>query len=456
MAVVAALVLAGCRLGHEPAPAVVGVIVVAVVALAVSARGVGRRAVIVLAGLVLAAAMAALAGAAWSRATDAVPGPVDGPARLVTDPDRRAATVRVVLEVEGRRYEVWAGGSPGRRLEARSAGEVVWIEGERLAAGAGAERLAVAHVVGRLRVERVGAWAPGRPLDRAANRVRALVGRGVRVWPDAESALFLGLVLGDDRDEPFAMVSAFRASGLAHLTAASGQNIAFVLAGAGPLLRRLRPGWRLGATLAVIGWFVVLTRAEPSVLRAGAMAAIGVVALTFGREGAPLRLLALATIGLVAVDPLLAWSVSFLLSVGATVGLVVLAGPIERRLPGPPWLRLPVAVTMAAQVGVAPVALTVFGSLPVVAIPANLLAVPVAGAVMLVGLPVAMVAAGLPDAVAGTLTWPVLAAVRWVWTVAELGARARLPAVVDGAGWAVLVVVVAWIGSRRGRAPAHR
>jgi competence protein ComEC len=458
LALVAALALVGCRLGHEPSPVTAGVAVVLAGVLVATPghRPWVRRTAVASATLVLVAATAALSGMAWSRTTSGVLGPFDGPARLVTDPARRGTAVKVVIEVEGQRYEVWARGSPARRLEPRSAGEVVWVGGERVSAGPAAERLAVAHVVGRLRVDRVGGWSSGRPLDRAANRARALIAGGVRSWPDAESALFLGLVLGDDRNEPDSMVDAFRASGLAHLTAASGQNIAFVLAGLGPLLRRLRPAWRLAATLAVIGWFVVLTRAEPSVVRAAAMAAIASVALTFGRERAPLRLLSLAVIGLLVIDPLLAWSVGFLLSAGATAGLAVLAVPIGRALPGPAWLRAPMAVTMAAQLGVGPVTLAVFGALPLVALPANLLAAPVAGAVMLVGLPVAAVASLLPAPVAGLATWPVLTAVRWVWTIAELGARARLPTAVDVVGWALLLVVVAWVGSRRGRAPAHR
>ena len=90
--------------------------------------------------------------------------------------------------------------------------------------------------------------------------------------PPADAALARGLVIGDDRDEPPAMIERFRRSGLSHLTAVSGENVAFVLAAAGPLLRRLRPSSRWAATLALIGWFVALTRFEPSVLRAGVMA----------------------------------------------------------------------------------------------------------------------------------------------------------------------------------------
>ena len=59
-------------------------------------------------------------------------------------------------------------------------------------------------------------------------------------------------------------------SQLTHLLAVSGQNVAFTLALAGPVLRRLRIWPRLGATLVVLALFGLATRFEPSVLRAAA------------------------------------------------------------------------------------------------------------------------------------------------------------------------------------------
>ena len=78
------------------------------------------------------------------------------------------------------------------------------------------------------------------------------------VLPDDDAALARGLIIGDDTDQPPDMLERFRASGLAHLTAVSGQNVNFVMAAAGPMLRRLRPMPRLAASLALIGWFVVV------------------------------------------------------------------------------------------------------------------------------------------------------------------------------------------------------
>ena len=72
----------------------------------------------------------------------------------------------------------------------------------------------------------------------ASNRVRELVERGASALPSDHAALARGLVIGDDRDQPPEMVERFRASGLSHLMAVSGQNVAFVIAAAGPVLRR--------------------------------------------------------------------------------------------------------------------------------------------------------------------------------------------------------------------------
>jgi competence protein ComEC len=251
--------------------------------------------------------------------------------------------------------------------------------------------------------------------------------------------LLLALLMGDDRAQPPSMVAAFRASGLSHLSAVSGQNVAFLLAAAAPLLRRLAPAVRLGATLVLLAWFVVVTRIEPSVVRAAAMAAITAVALALGHRPSALRVLALCVAGVVLADPMLVHSVGFALSVAATAGLSVLAAPIARRLPGPRWLASLAAASIAAQVGVAPVQLAIFGPPPCTALAANVLAVPVASLVMLVGLPVTLVLGlvaplvasvaplagplAAPFALAGDLAlFPLRIGVRWIWWVAEIGA----------------------------------
>lgn len=387
---------------------------------------------------------------AWAEVRPDRLGHFDGIACLMTDPAPVSGAIVAVVELDGERFETWARGSPRRRLAPHLAGECAAMVGERRAlTGTNGRRAAIRHVVGGFDIESVGDWTAGGGLDRASNRVRRLFARGAALLRAPDDALFAGLVIGDDRNEPTTMIDDFRNSGLAHLTAVSGQNVAFVLAAAAPLLRRARPWLRWLLTVGLIAWFVALTRFEPSVLRAGVMAGIAATGVVLGREKPPGRVLALAVGMLVLVDPLLVWSVGFWLSVGATAGVALLATRLATYVPGPDWIAIPAGVTLGAQIGVAPVSLLVFGTLPIVSLPANLLAVPVAGMVMLYGLPAGLSAGALgPGPVPGLATilqLPSGLGTRWVATIAALGARLEPAAPIAMAGWAG---VVAFVGAR--------
>ncbi len=82
---------------------------------------------------------------------------------------------------------------------------------------------------------------------------------------------------------------------------------------------------------------------------------------------------------------------------------------------------MPLGITLGAQIGVVVPSVLVFGRLPLVSIPANLLAVPVAGAVMLYGLPAALLAGAVPP-LAPVVMLPALVGTRWVDTVAQVAA----------------------------------
>jgi competence protein ComEC len=428
--------------------------------LALAVGAIARRVDVAVLLVTLVSAGAVLGDAAWrSVAPDAL-GPYRGWVTVRGDPEPAGKAMRVVLEVEGERFRALVYGARRHRLERLHDGERVQVVGERVALGGTYRRSQqVRHIVGDLRIEYLGDTATASPLRRASNRMREVLRRGAeRTMAADQAALFLGLVIGDDSRQPASLVEAFRAAGLSHLTAVSGQNVAYVLALAGLVLRRLRRWWRLAATLALISWFVVLTRAEPSVVRAGAMAAWSAVAFALGRERSPLRTLCLAAVTLVFVDPLLVWSVGFWLSVGATAGVCVVAPALATWLAGPTWLVAPLSVTLGAQLGVLLPSVLVFHRLPVLGTPANLLAVPVAGFVMLYGIPAALAAAVLPEVLARVVMWPCTTATRWVSVVAELAARLQPSGV---AAVAVGVLELALVGGLavarwRGRAAPVR
>jgi competence protein ComEC len=314
------------------------------------------------------------------------------------------------------------------------------------------------HAVARLDRAQVVELAPALGALGVANRLRDVVLRGTTPLPPTSRALLAGFLLGDTRSVPDDVVADYRDSGLSHLLAVSGENVAFTLALFGPLFRRLRLGPRTVAAMVIVLLFATMTRFEPSVLRASALSIVALGSSFVGRPVSSLRALALAVIALLLIDPFLLHSVAFWLSCGASAGIALLAGPFRSRLPGPMWLRGPLAVSLAAQVGVTPVLLATFGTVPVVTPLANLLAAPAAEAVGVYGM-LASAAGGLVTPLAPVLQQPSAVLIAWITAVARVGAGVGIeldrPAALFllAVGCAVGAALVATRSRRAGDAP---
>lgn len=422
----------------------------AVLALGLAIR---RPGVLCLGAALLAASLAERSLAGLEAPLDT--GPVTAEVTLVADPapDGRGE-VGVDVRLDGRRLRAHARLAPAAALDDRLAGERVLLVGEVRPPGPIETGLRYRHLAGRLEVDAVVGWRPGDGVTRLANGLRRTLARGAEVLSDRHASLLAGLTLGDDRDQPADMTDAFRAAGLTHILAVSGQNVAFVMVLVAPALSRLRFGPRLVATLAVLAGFALLTRFEPSVLRATAMAAVAATGAALGRPASTLRVLALGVSGVLLVDPLLATSLGFRLSVAGAAGIVVGAARLERALPGPRWLAMPLSVTLAAQLAVAPLLVASFDTVPVASLPANLLALPAAGPVMIWGLTGGLVAGLAGDAVATVVHLPTRALLAWIDGVASAAARWPLGQLLAGHVVCLAVAAAAAIVARAWAPPA--
>ena len=411
--------------------------------------------------LVVFAAFAGFFGArALEGLADPPHGPVEGWVTLLDDPRPLGVNgVRVTVRHGDARLEARAYGAVAARLDDALAGERVHITGTARPAAGDWHRWR--HVASTLSVDTVGDRAGAAPVAAFANRLRRLLASGVSSLPDDSRAMFSGMVYGDDRDQSPRLADDFRAAGLGHLLVVSGQNVAFVLALASPVLARARPGVRLVALLALLGVFALLTRFEPSVLRAVAMAGTAVTSAALGRPETGRRTLAWAVATVLVIDPFLVRVLAFQLSVCATCGLLWITPALAERLRGPRPLRLAVATTAGAQLAVMPLLVAVFGTVPLASLPANVLAAPASGPVMMWGL-TGGVAAGM---FGGQLAWlmhrPTAVLLWWIRSVAA-GAAAAPPmmlgvagAVVVGSGVA-LVLLARGLEMRRARAGAGR
>ncbi len=369
---------------------------------------------------------ASLAGRSLEGLEGAARAPITATATLVSDPVRSPYGVSADVRFGGHRWLLRASEHGAGALERSLAGERVQVEGRTRPPPEGAGWMVPRHLVGMLDADRVERVDAGGAAARAANRLRRAIEDSLGGWTRTDRSLVMGFVLGDGRDQGPATVADFRGSGLSHLLVVSGQNVAFVLALCRPLTERLGLGGRATLTFLVLGAFGAVTRFEPSVLRAIAMAAVAVTGRTVGRPSPPWRVLALAVSALVLVDPLLVRSVGFRLSVAATAGVALLGPPIAARLRGPRALADAVGTSIAAQIGVAPVLLPVSGGLPVVALPANVIAGPAAALVTTWGLPAGLLGGWIGD---GRIRWihlPTIAGARWVAGVARVAAASPL------------------------------
>ena len=234
-----------------------------------------------------------------------------------------------------------------------------------------------------------------------------------RIYPMPESALIQGILLGVDNDIPTDLYDNFRNSGTSHIIAISGFNVSIVAGLTVWCLGKLL-GKRRGTifSIAVIILYTVLVGASPSVVRAAIMGSIGMIGSILGRKSGTINTIFLAAGLMLVVNPLLIGSISFQLSVAATLGMVLYAHMFQEKtlnwfkqkmpektatlLGG--WISEYFLFTIAAQIPAFPFLLYHFQQLPWVTLITNPLILPVQ--------PLVMISGGL--ALLAAWVWPAL------------------------------------------------
>ncbi|MDO4915674.1 ComEC/Rec2 family competence protein [Corynebacterium sp.] len=150
-----------------------------------------------------------------------------------------------------------------------------------------------------------------------------------RYVPEDLQGLAQGMVIGDTSLQSDDDKAAFVTSGLSHLSAVSGANVAIVLGVVAAIVSTERPRVRyLCAGCSLVG-FVLLIGLDASVLRAAVAGTVGLLATMAGRRRQALPALCAGIIGLVVWNPDMAVSLGFALSCAATAGIICLAPPLS-------------------------------------------------------------------------------------------------------------------------------
>ena len=264
------------------------------------------------------------------------------------------------------------------------------------------------HVVLRAGSYRVVGQRGG--LGGVADRIRRAVSRSLAGVPPGERrSVLAGVVLGEDEGLDDELRDRFRASGLYHLLAVSGQNVAYVVAGMILLAWVLGLPRRAGevAALVAVAGYVLAVGWQPSVVRAGVAGGLASLAWLASRPRDRWYFLLIGAAVLLAWNPYSLLEPGFQLSFAAVAAIFVLVPRIDRRLEGyplPPRLATVVSVSAACGLVTAPILWLHFGAIPVYSVLANALAAPVVAPLLGLALAAAALHPLLPEA-AAALAW---------------------------------------------------
>lgn len=305
-------------------------------------------------------------------------------ARLLAGPARGA---RVVLRLDrGRRLSARAG--PGAEVRIAGFVRAPTRPGNGFDVQAYHRRRGLAAELNVFALRATGRRRGG--VEGMVDRMRERAQRGIaHGLPPPDTALALGMVLGQDERIDQTVRDEFRASGLAHVLAVSGQNVMLLAALALPLLGAAGLGHRgrLAATVAVIALYVPLAGAGPSLQRAGVMGAASLIALVAARPASRWYALLLAACVTLALNPRTCGDPGWQLSFAAVGGILALAPLLRRPLSAlPRALGEGIVVTVAATVSTAPLMAHHFGSVSLAGLPANVIALPLVAPIMWLGM----------------------------------------------------------------------
>ncbi len=217
----------------------------------------------------------------------------------------------------------------------------------------------------------------------------------LRLLPEPQASLAIGILLGLQASIPDEVYEAFSVTGTSHILVISGWNLSIVALLLARSAAQLQIGKNLTfwASLAALWLYTLFVGATATVVRAAVMASLAVLATATERRSETWTLLLGACFFLTVFDPQTLWDLGFQLSVFATASLFAFATPITKwlelfapfRWAALGWVTEALAATLAAQILALPLILYNFGNLSIIAPLANVLLVPVVPHAMALG-----------------------------------------------------------------------
>lgn len=225
----------------------------------------------------------------------------------------------------------------------------------------------------------IGYWILGIGYYHFTEMIDSLIRPYFLLLPHDIASVAAAMVWGQKTDLTQNMYDVFKVTGLVHLLVLSGQNITLLLGFFAGLEKKL--GYKIKAVLTLaIGAFYPALFKDPPILRAVCMAGISSLALIFNAPVSGLWAFIITVSALLIAYPQWITSISFLLSAGATLGILLFYLPIRSWLLRVITIRHGIvlycidagALSLSAQIFTTPLLLAFFREWSLLSIPMNI------------------------------------------------------------------------------------
>lgn len=225
---------------------------------------------------------------------------------------------------------------------------------------------------------------------KCSNNIRNKIIKTIKqLFPIKISSLLTGILIGEKDEVPEEIRENFSNSSLSHILAISGTHVSYIIIGISFLLaksRMSRKGIHI-VTIILLILFMFITQFSPSVVRACIMSIIILFSKIVYRKPDVLNSIAISLILILANNPFAIKDIGLQLSYLGTIGIVFLNVPIFKFLSK--YINKNIAkllaVTLSAQLMVLPITVLNFNTVSTISIISNIIAVPLAGMIILIG-----------------------------------------------------------------------
>ncbi len=235
------------------------------------------------------------------------------------------------------------------------------------------------------------------------------IGRVVRDWfadairkgiPEPEASLGIGYLTGQKSALPADLATALQIAGLSHIVVASGYNLTILVRLSRRFFIKVSKFMSVFSSGIMIAGFIAMTGLSPSMTRAGLVSSLSLLSWYYGRQFHPFVLLPFAAAITVLWQPSYAWGdLGWQLSFAAFAAVMIVGPLLQNYFFGeksPGIVRQVLGETVAAHIVTIPIVVPAFGYISNVAIPANILIVPLVPLAMLLTFIVGVTALAFP------------------------------------------------------------